>query len=611
MPAKGWKKYKIPAGFEGIQVNFCKNPNCSQYGISADTPVGTGMPPIGSSLRPGYRYGTKVSIVPGVPKRTTPSIQCRLCGGGKFTNNIPLKDNRDIHAEFTRMMSVFDRKDPTRHTGTCSKKNVSVLDHPTQFHSYGKTVAGTPRFRCKECKIVFTLSLDPALRRRDLGRTAEGFRLLFETNTHLTGVRRYHHFGTGALYRRFEHFYKQCRAFAAFHERKLVDGTVKHDWLNVAVDRQVLRANYKDHTDARFVKIWTIGAADNNSGYVFAFHPQYDVSANYQEIINDIAAQKIANKGRGLFPPFRIHSRYVVSDDYDEEVERLGGNVLVDPEDEIIEDLNDAIKQTYDKAAVRPDVEQPEDLDVEARLPAKGTLVHGDYAIYAHFAYLHRLFANSVGKVYFCFEQESAMRAACLSIFQKEIATRRCDAFYIKIIKNLTKGKRMIAYNDKKKDFDLVWSALAGMTEEQVRIFMIKAQFPRIKAQGSWKDMWLNFPLPDKSESHKQICYLTDYGDYTDDDLATLYRWSRLSGVEEFFKFNRNYVRLFARPEKKWPRFGAYNPINVAMMAEISRVYYNYVTVPLSKKGLPAMALGLIDHPATPQEIIDFRPPPT
>jgi hypothetical protein len=45
------------------------------------------------------------------------------------------------------------------------------------------------------------------------------------------------------------------------------------------------------------------------------------------------------------------------------------------------------------------------------------------------------------------------------------------------------------------------------------------------------------------------------------------------------------------------------------MMAEISRVFYNYVEMDLSHKGVPAIKLGLIDRPATYEEIVNFRPP--
>jgi hypothetical protein len=50
-----------------------------------------------------------------------------------------------------------------------------------------------------------------------------------------------------------------------------------------------------------------------------------------------------------------------------------------------------------------------------------------------------------------------------------------------------------------------------------------------------------------------------------------------------------------------------YNPAVLAKLIEVLRVYYNYVITGSDRK-TPAMRLGLCSRPATPQEILGFRP---
>ena len=57
--------------------------------------------------------------------------------------------------------------------------------------------------------------------------------------------------------------------------------------------------------------------------------------------------------------------------------------------------------------------------------------------LYGHFLHLLTLF-DSVEKVRFFLDQDSGMRAACLGAFAGRIKDRRCDAFYVRIAKNLT-----------------------------------------------------------------------------------------------------------------------------------------------------------------------------
>ncbi len=49
-----------------------------------------------------------------------------------------------------------------------------------------------------------------------------------------------------------------------------------------------------------------------------------------------------------------------------------------------------------------------------------------------------------------------------------------------------------------------------------------------------------------------------------------------------------------------------YNPNVLAKLIEILRVYYNYVLVGGDKRTTPAMRLGLMERPASVEDIIGF-----
>ena len=78
-------------------------------------------------------------------------------------------------------------------------------------------------------------------------------------------------------------------------------------------------------------------------------------------------------------------------------------------------------------AAAREDVEQPETI---GRTPSKGAIVREDIALYAHF-HLLRERVGLARHVTHCFEQESVMRAACLTAFADRVCDSRCEAFYL------------------------------------------------------------------------------------------------------------------------------------------------------------------------------------
>ena len=237
--------------------------------------------------------------------------------------------------------------------------------------------------------------------------------------------------------------------------------------------------------------------------------------------------------------------------------------------------------------------------------------VHSDYTMYGHFFHLHKLLGN-VDKVRFFLDQDSGIRAACLSALQKEISNRSCDAFYVRLNKNLTVDEKRHVLADSRKEFKAVQKQYPDLSENEIKLMLIKQRMASMAEIGKWKDKWLLHPFPNMSEPEKAICYLTDYGDYDEDHQAWLYNKASMHGIDCFFMQVRRRLSLLERPissasstARRWFGYSAYNPESIIKLLDILRVYYNYCLAGKDKQ-TPAMRIGLAKGVVPLEDIIYF-----
>jgi len=132
---------RIPLEVGGIQVNFCKNPLCGNFGVPASQdrqPRGPGAK--SSPYRDTYTVGTQKTGVPG--------LRCNKCG-----EKLPMKSNLAIHEETVRLLKYLSPKKPqtTCPVSSCKNHSVELAENPSSYHRYGKTKSGSNRYRCKAC----------------------------------------------------------------------------------------------------------------------------------------------------------------------------------------------------------------------------------------------------------------------------------------------------------------------------------------------------------------------------------------------------------------------------------------------------------------------------
>ncbi len=95
--------------------------------------------------------------------------------------------------------------------------------------------------------------------------------------------------------------------------------------------------------------------------------------------------------------------------------------------------------------------------------------------------------------------------------------------------------------------------------------------------------------------------------------MAHLYDRASLHGIDQFFMQLRRRLNMAERSltvatsGREYHIYQPYNPAVLAKLIEVLRVYYNYVITGSDGK-TPAMRIGLRSKPATPQDILAFRP---
>lgn len=580
---------RIPLEHNGIQYNFCKNPKCSNFGVPANQ---------------DKTYGNNLYTIVGGGK-DLPLIKCSCCG-----ETPPMKSNIGIYEEVERISSYLKiaTEGPCCSNPECSNKTIPVGTKKA-YASFGTTSSGGKRYRCNACKKTLTVS-KPTYRQLDTHHNIEIFKLLVN-KVPLNRIINILDISWEVLYHRMNFIHKQCMAFVSNRENKLK--TMPIDRLYLSVDKQDYEVNWTQRKDKRNIVISAITSADNKTGYVFGIHPNFDSSVDKEEIEEDsVEVQDHLKKN-----PFKKYARLWLESDY-EKAHKHSSTFKKSTE------LIDSIRGTYKEIASREDIEVEERKNTE-KLPDYGIQVRVEYTMIGHFYFLKKLLGN-VKKWRFFLDQESGIRSACLSAFQEEVAEHTAEAFYVAIEKELTVDEKREFKAKAKKKFDEMRAKNPQLSENEVKIEMLKNEIQSVLHLGDFKDSWVKHPFPNMAEANKAMCWLTEHND-GDMDLthkAWLYNKASLHGVDVFFQKVRRRMSMFERPihssssaGRTWNGYGCYNPTHMVKMLEIFRVVHNYIDTKKEKVEVdgvektvvttPAMRLGLADAPIDYKTILYYE----
>lgn len=590
------KHPRVPPEIQGIQVNYCKNPQCANFGVPARASTTRG-----TAARGGKGDGyARTGAFPGMPL-----MRCTLC-----SEIFPLKSNLAIAEERARLIAYLNPRPVCCPNDTCANHVVPV-DTPKQYQSFGKTDAGSLRYRCKACGHLFSVAQKASLRQRQHVKNRTILSLLMNKSP-MRRICEIAQINAVTLYQRIDFFHRQCQAFVANREQHLLDGSLKVPRLYLAIDRQDYVINWTNQADRRNVTLHAVGSADDNTGYVFGMDLDFDSRLDALGVEAD--AKAIGDQAEPH--PYRKYARIWLQADYTDALRQHWKAKKIKKRKKLVpvaSPLVASIAKTYAAAADRSDVEQAAQMDFDTQLPPKGMQIHSEYTLYGHFFFLERML-RGVEKVRFFMDQESAIRAACLTAFNERVRNRTADAFYVRIDKSLTVNERRFALAQSRAEFEAAKSRYPGLTDGEVEVKVIQEHLARMTTIGKWSDRWVLHPFPSMSEPEKAMCYLTDYNDYAPDHLARLYAKASLHAIDRFFMQVRRRLSILERPiqtasaqRRTWHGYSPYNPEVVEKLLAIFRVFYNYVAVGEDKK-TPAMRMGLAKAPIEIEDLLYYVP---
>jgi transposase-like protein len=596
---------RAPGPFEGLNVNFCKNPKCANFGVP-ETPHRVKAAP-GATPQPGDYTLTAAG-------KGKPQLKCLLCG-----EIMPMRGNQGIVEELTRVMAYLNgTEDAACQNEACSLFTVPLSLAGSQYVQRGKTAAGTQRYRCNACKKTFSGAGKSTKKHRMPHKNRDVFALLI-SKMPIRRMAWYTGLDRQSLYGKIDFVHRQCVAFSGERERGLLDGSLELPKLYLSTDRQTLAVNWSNRKDRRNVALQAIATADLESGFVLGMDLNFDSSLS----LDEVQAEAVANGDVALPQAYRRYARLWLKTDYaaavDESAARKAATAKLRyayNEDA----LGAAIETSYADAGAREDVEEVVIKEKWQKLPTEGVEVRDQYTVYAHFLMLERLL-RAAPKVRCYLDQDSGFRAAFMAAFHRQIRERRADAWFVKVMKESTIDQKDAAVSKARKRFNAAAEANPGRSKAEVELLMTLEEMDRMAPVGKWDDRWLTHPVPSKAEPDKRVCWLTDI-DETPAEPSALeeHRWhaahlyikGSLHAVDRFFMQERRRLSLAERPyatassdRRMWHGYSAYQPQNLAKVLTIFKVAYNYC-LPDVKGKTPAMKLGLAKGVVALEDILYF-----
>ncbi len=597
--------FRAPAPFEGLNVNHCKNPKCGNFGVPE---------------RPH-----RIKRAPGTPPevgdysitsagRGKPQLKCALCG-----ESMPMRSNQGVHEEVSRLTAYLtELPQPSCPNVSCTMASVPLAMADGIYVQFGKTAAGTPRYRCKACQRTFSGAGKSTKRQRMPHKNRDVFALLINKvplrrMAEVTGL------SLQTLYDKLEFIHRQCRAFARHRESALLEG-MRLPKLYLSTDRQTLTVNWSNRRDRRNIALQAIATADLESGYVFGMDLNFDPSLD----LEDVEVEAAAAGDYALAQPYRRYARLWLLMDYEEAVAASRARRAAKPPKATFrpDALAGAIADLYDDAALREDVEAVATKDSDQKLPTTGVEVRDQYTVYAHFVMLERLLGHAP-KIRCYLDQDSGFRAAFMAAFHRQVLERRADAWFVKVMKETTIDQKDRAVAKTKRRFEETKASNPGLSDHDVEVLMVMEEMSRMATLGKWDDRWLAHPVASRAEPDKRVCWLTEVDPVEADQAkredqkshhARLYLHASLHAVDRFFMQVRRRLTLAERPyatassdRRMWHGYSAYQPKNLALVLAVFRVAYNYC-LPDSRGKTPAMKLGLAKAPIALEDVLYFQP---
>lgn len=575
-----------------LQVNFCKNPQCENFGIPAKEEFGKPGPSPDRDMR--YK-------VTNTAKGRVPAILCKSCG-----EKIPIKSNTGITAEFDRITRPILTTTETLSckTAGCTNLGFSVGVCPDRYSKAGlHSVTGEQLYVCKACKKRLLASEPVRLHHKTRHLASDLFSRVANKSPVRGTVRGMAIKSTDTYYSILDFISRRCDQLSGKFDRRMIDGEVLlPSSLKVSVDVQEYQLNWTNKQDRRNTQFSTVCSVDQDSRYILG------ICANYDKAVDSFSVNKEASlNGDALKPEaYRQYAQYWLSCDEFLAGRKLGQRLGFSRSQDVLQQIADI----YASAQSREDIENREDqkMDMAYCNPVltEGMQVHVPYTCYAHFQLMHRLVQGAgVKRLFYYMDCDSMLRAGFISAFEQEIRTGNAHGFYVRYSKFLTTPKKADLYEKVQQTLSDYTASLPVNKRKSAELLLMHDRIKAAAHIGKWKDKWVTHPMPSMNEPDKAICWLTEREgqDYDDMTKAQMYLDAGINAVDNIFQISRRLLNAFERPigtssgfNTVWHGYSPYNPKMVEQYLSLLRAYHNFIKVGKDKK-TPAMRLGLTKQP--------------
>lgn len=587
--AKSSGKPRIPPEFAGLQVNFCKNNRCANFGVPA---VQTKDPNYTITGDVNYHLSEKVKSKKTKPDASGRQLKCKFC-----RQHNPIKSNKAV-IETLRTLdwSPDNRCCPV---STCENRNLPVNTNLDRYYKKGKTQTGNQRWLCRICKKSFVITRNETNPSRGKlhSRYASSIRALVN-GAPMNRILEIEDINPSVLYHNIDRAFQACLRFNQSREARYFKSGKQLGRILLCSDRQTYMLNWSRREDKRNMAFRAVGTAEIFSGFVFPLDVNYDPHAN-AALVNE----ESKNTGDWLLTPsLRDKPQYWLGSDY-AGISNTSAST----------GSNTSPEGLYEATLARMDVESPDDnLAATTALPEAGIQLREDYAMYAHFRRLSDYLSNASSICLFT-EQESGIRAAIFGNFIDRIKSKEVRHYYVDSYKQATREHRERAQREGKQILNNAMGTYSCDEATAYHYLMLDAQND-VEERGHWKDLWFRYPVPSLAEVQKDLCHMTGFDDDDPEKLAQMARWGTILPIDNFFQVVRRRLSPLERPVtsaaaegRKWTGKAPYNPLMTIKILEILRTYFNYSSMGKKKRETPAMKLGLAKGPVELRDILEPR----
>jgi transposase-like protein len=542
---------RFPPSFEGVDLNFCRNPQCATYGVFPDPfkrPNGTEPAP------PDVLRG----VVAG--KKHEEFFKCPTC-----TKTSRIKNNRAIVEEYKRLkyLQEYDPTVPSCQTDGCFAHGMAPETNPEFYRRFGKTAKGDPRFQCRLCFKTFSIG-KPARRHLRSDKNRIIFQMLCN-DVSLSKISKIADISYRDLYGKIDFFYDQIQSFVAQREdfSKVDFGEVGSKF---ATDSQTLMLNWPTKRKRTPVAVQHLCTAHARSGFIIEAAIQFDPTMTMDEAED----QSSAADEKDLSVAFRRHARVWTKSEFQGHLTRLRKQKQV------------KTIQLY-------------------QLPHEGVLVRYDILQYAHAIRVREMLSGADVSLLLVMDDDRGLQQAFQAAFVDETSSHRADLAVVSFDKGMTNDMR----NQVAAAAQVRLSRMSGMGLPDIRKLSNEDYARLVDFVLAWQLMgWplnlgVSFPFSRKSEPNKVVKVPTWRHGRSGKSAARLIRRATLRSVDSYFHKFRCNVRFASRPAistgnvgHTWDKQYLYKPEMLAKIAQIYRFYHNWCD-PGGDKKTPAMRIGL------------------